>query len=219
MKDLKGQQFGRLTVSHVLGERKDRQQVWRCRCECGIYIDLVTSRLTSGNTKSCGCYRREWASQTNLKDLTGQRFGRLTVVAREGQTRRVKWKCLCDCGNTKVVFGCHLGRGTNSCGCIWREKVAHLRGASLTKEYHRKYKREHNATRAATKAQRTPQWSEIKAIRQFYAECPEGYHVDHIVPLRAKLVSGLHVLANLQYLPARENVKKRNTFAPEILCS
>lgn len=64
-------------------------------------------------------------------------------------------------------------------------------------------------------SQFTPSWADKKAIEQFYMNRPEGYHVDHIIPLRGKTVSGLHVLENLQYLPASENCSKRNTFTEE----
>ena len=62
--------------------------------------------------------------------------------------------------------------------------------------------------------QRTPTWADIKAIQQFYINCPEGYEVDHIIPLKAKLASGLHVLNNLQYLEISPNRSKLNKFDP-----
>lgn len=52
-----------------------------------------------------------------------------------------------------------------------------------------------------------------EAIRKIYEKCPSGFHVDHIVPLKGKNVSGLHASWNLQYLPAIENMKKGNRYA------
>ncbi len=76
----------------------------------------------------------------------------------------------------------------------------------------RDYQREYQRTRKALKLDRVPSWADLDKIKQIYAECPEGYHVDHIVPLQGILVSGLHVENNLQYLTAEENIKKSNTF-------
>tara|TARA_R110002153_G_scaffold111518_1_gene253220 strand:- start:455 stop:931 length:477 start_codon:yes stop_codon:yes gene_type:complete len=69
-----------------------------------------------------------------------------------------------------------------------------------------------NAKRRSTKLQRTVGWTDHKAIKEFYANCPKGYHVDHIVPLQGTNVSGLHVLNNLQYLTATQNLKKGNKY-------
>lgn len=67
--------------------------------------------------------------------------------------------------------------------------------------------------RAAIKRKlRVPKWAELSAIKHFYANCPPGYVVDHIIPLCGKDVSGLHVLSNLQYLPYKINIAKSNKF-------
>jgi hypothetical protein len=58
-------------------------------------------------------------------DLTGQRYGRLTVIARSPEHRLVYWMCQCDCGGTKTVFAGSLRRGlTKSCGCLSSETTA-----------------------------------------------------------------------------------------------
>jgi hypothetical protein len=67
-----------------------------------------------------------------------------------------------------------------------------------------------NAQYRAERKLRLPSWSEEKEIEEFYANCPPGMHVDHMLPLKGELVSGLHVLANLQYLTEKENLEKGN---------
>jgi hypothetical protein len=103
-------------------------------------------------------------------------------------------------------------------------KKTKAKWATKNKEYHLTYKRNWRKTkpeisRAQVNARRKkvrqnrPLWADIKAIRNFYLKCPPGYHVDHIIPLRGSLVSGLHTIENLQYLPAIENMSKGNKYA------
>lgn len=80
-------------------------------------------------------------------------------------------------------------------------------------ETRRDYQRVYQAQMRALKLQRTPAWSETEEILDFYNKCPAGYHVDHIIPLQGKIVSGLHVLSNLQYLLASENMSKGNRYS------
>lgn len=68
--------------------------------------------------------------------------------------------------------------------------------------------------RKCAQIQRTPKWADLEAIQQFYLNCPKGLTVDHIIPLQGKLVSGLHVRYNLQYLTGIDNISKNNKFDP-----
>jgi ribosomal protein S27E len=63
---------------------------------------------------------------SKLKDITGQRFGRLIVLCREGSSTSgiAKWRCRCDCGNERIVYGRNLRNGnTQSCGCLQKERA------------------------------------------------------------------------------------------------
>lgn len=64
-----------------------------------------------------------------MSDLTGMRFGRLTVIAAAGiKSRQRQWRCVCDCGGTKVVAGSSLKSGcTKSCGCLNSETARKAR--------------------------------------------------------------------------------------------
>lgn len=59
---------------------------------------------------------------SRYKDITGQRFGKLTALSRIPNTKgRTKWLCKCECGNFKEVILSHLLNGhTKSCGCLYK---------------------------------------------------------------------------------------------------
>lgn len=66
----------------------------------------------------------------NFIDLTGQRFGRLTVINRDGKNRweEAMWSCRCDCGGIKTTTGSQLRSGkAASCGCLQKETTSKRR--------------------------------------------------------------------------------------------
>jgi hypothetical protein len=71
-------------------------------------------------------------------------------------------------------------------------------------------RRAKNAKYRASLSKATPSWADHEMIALIYSECPPGYDVDHIFPLKGKNSCGLHVVENLQYLPASENRRKSN---------
>lgn len=112
MRDLIGKRFGLLLVCGRTNNSRGRNY-WVCRCDCGNEKLVNTHDLTSGKVHSCGCIRR--------KDLTGQKFGYLTVIkaseSKSAEGRRM-WVCECCCGNlverdTKAL----TSHKTRSCGC------------------------------------------------------------------------------------------------------
>lgn len=124
LKDLTGLKFGKLLVlnrieSKIRPDGTKRTQ-WKCRCDCGNFANVESTNLTSGSTKSCGCAFYE-SLTSRLVDITGQVFGRLTVIERCGSDKHnhPKWLCECECGNQVVVTGTHLkSNHTVSCGCV-----------------------------------------------------------------------------------------------------
>ena len=124
--DLTGRRFGKLTAVRPTEERRYGSVVWDCKCDCGNTTLVQCNNLINGITKSCGCLK--------IKDLTGQRFGRLTVIgATEKRSgTNIVWECKCDCGNTAYIKGESLQRGqSRSCGCFRKDDLTGQRFGML----------------------------------------------------------------------------------------
>ena len=78
---------------------------------------------------------------SNLIDITGKQFGRLTVISRVENNKfgQVMWDCVCTCGKRTTVSGGHLKIGqTKSCGCLQKEllsKAKKIHGQTGNKTY------------------------------------------------------------------------------------
>jgi len=122
--DLTGQTFGRWTVIEEAGKTSGRHVKWLCECSCENKTrrEITGNSLRSGSSKSCGCLRNELASEKNKVDLTGQAFGKWTVLEEGGRTPNggVRWICECSCENKtrREITGSTLrSGGSQSCGC------------------------------------------------------------------------------------------------------
>ena len=124
--DLTGKRFGRLIV--LYRDYSVKRPHWICQCDCGnITKPIAGYSLKNGITKSCGCLQKETASEYNLDDLIGKKFGYLTVIKRDNskQWDRPHWICQCDCGKIKeksVSSGDLKSGHTYSCGCLKKSK-------------------------------------------------------------------------------------------------
>lgn len=111
-------------------ENKGKQVRYLCKCDCGNEKIFYSTNLKRGLSTSCGCFRKEKSRERQFIDLTGQKFGRLTVLTLDHfneNTRQYYWKCICDCGNECIVYGGHLKDGhTCSCGCYNKERTTEV---------------------------------------------------------------------------------------------
>lgn len=128
--DLTNHRFGKLTVLCLDSIDKYYSKRWKCICDCGNITIVSQSHLRSGHTTSCGC------NKNLLEDLTGRKFGYLTVVERaedyhtpSNGKRYTQWLCKCVCGKHTTVLSSNLKSGsTISCGCKNPKRLKDLTG-------------------------------------------------------------------------------------------
>ena len=131
--DLTGKKFGRLTVIGMADSIKrpngKRMGVCLCVCDCGNKLEVPSCALKSGNTKSCGCLKKEKIRAHT--DLIGMKFGKLRVIKyshskynKKTQNYKYYYVCKCDCGSTVIKQSTYLKyRKDQSCGCNRLNKI------------------------------------------------------------------------------------------------
>lgn len=115
--------YGNLTVLDRADNNKFGTTRWNCLCDCGTSITLPYQSVKNGKHRGCILNRSK-----SFVDLSGQKFGRLTVlginrfVRSDARHSRAYYNCVCECKNKCVIDGWHLRLGRIlSCGCYHRE--------------------------------------------------------------------------------------------------
>lgn len=168
----------------VIGNRK--RKIYLCKCDCGCMKEYSSDALYT--VKSCGCMRKR-RDVINTRDLTGMKFGELTVVSlnktltdasynkfksNKSTTCRKYWNCLCVCGNTCVVDTSSLTTGnTSTCGkcnnfykwCMDNEKH----------EFITNYNYELNSDEIIDISSNTH--------KKYWFNCPNGLHEPHLISI------------------------------------
>ena len=119
--DIIGKKYSKLTAIKK-AEKKNKRIYYVFKCDCGNEKIINKDLVLAGKIKSCGCITKENNFNRCVKDLTGKKFEKLTVIDYDHSNNGAYWLCRCDCGNTKVIRGSSLIKGvTTSCGCKSRK--------------------------------------------------------------------------------------------------
>ncbi|MDU6985305.1 MAG: hypothetical protein E6371_12895 [Terrisporobacter othiniensis] len=164
--ELIGKVFGKLTVIERLENTKDRRRLYRCSCECGNITEVKARYLNNGDTRSCGCYKKNFdaykvKNYKNALERVGEKHGRLTIIdiAMRDNKKAYDMVCRCECGTIcRKKYSQILKGEIVSCGCYAKE-IASIKATTVLLKS-RKNKKE---------------WYFIKDNEKVY--CRSGYEV------------------------------------------
>lgn len=111
-----GQKFNRVTIVSDSGIRKNQKRYWNCLCDCGAEFITYTSALTTGNTKSCGCFRGETQRASGRGSTHKHSIGGKPTITYFSW-RAMKQRCYCPKNKDYHSYG---GKGIKVDG-EWRD--------------------------------------------------------------------------------------------------
>lgn len=193
--------------------------------KCGRFFPATNAHFNKANWIASGlrsdcktCYRaskKAWWAKNGPDSEARQRLAVQRQLLAEGK-RRCKVCEMVKAATEEYFARVRHGGFDTTCRVCTRKRTSEWADANTDRAKLSAYAR--CAGRYAKKRQRVPTWLTVEhrqQIKLVYAECrslniptPRKYHVDHIVPLVGKSVSGLHVPWNLQILLGAENVRK-----------
>ena len=181
----------------------------------GITIEMLIDGALSGNIVEYVRGRTGCAKQTVTNSLKSAFPDRVSLRDRSLVSFLLgKWDlkhCSC-CNTTKEIeeFYYNSSKSTGRSD-LCKECNKQARRDSYTKDPSKEIMA-NEIRKKRLKEFQVPKWADLNKIKEIYLKCPEGFHVDHIIPLNGEFVSGLHVENNLQYLTIAENLSKNNTY-------
>ncbi|MGL5692695.1 MAG: hypothetical protein ACRCXA_01365 [Peptostreptococcaceae bacterium] len=133
-----GKRFGKLVVLERVENTIEGRKVYKCKCDCGNITKIKGKYLYNGDTKSCGCYEKDFRQlqEKNYKEAlkkVGEKHGMLTIIDVEMGTNRQAYYmiCRCECGSVSRKIYSNIVKGRIvSCGCYASE----MRSKQLTEQ-------------------------------------------------------------------------------------
>ena len=137
-----GRRYGMLVVEEVIYEKmttgcRGTITKFKCKCDCGNEKIIRADSIRYRNKRSCGCNSLNQRRKNKRKDITGEKYGRLTVLemiwGNRAEGTRTKCRCICECGAEVIVSADQLKRGnTGSCGCYNKDVISKIKTKDWT---------------------------------------------------------------------------------------
>lgn len=187
-RNLLGHRSGSLLVQQETAQRKNKNVVWECLCDCGELSYVPGGDLTSGKVQKCGNYKKH-----RSLDMVGQRFGDLLVLSIHDEKlygKNIFYRCLCLCGNDHITSGKKLRKGeTFRCTKCANKEIARkntTHGRSKTKEYANALTKARKEKKKEIDSKWTPEMERaLIALQSICVVCgsTDRLAIDHVLPL------------------------------------